>query len=210
MVAARTLVLKGLIEGLVLHAIEREPTHGYGILKEIEESLGEAPNKNQVYPLLQRMEEDGLIRSEEVSEDTRTKQVYHLTRDGESRLREYRTVPPAFKQRMVTLFSIPPPDELEQRVEEGEADIRPAPRPRRSRPPAVGDAWVAEALEYLPASPEVRAPFARVSLNKHPGTGTWTLQVEHHEPGAYEGADVCPLTYLYLATQRLLFEAPEP
>lgn len=206
MVPARTLLLKGLIEGLVLHAIEREATHGYGVLKDLEALMGEAPNKNQVYPLLQRMEEDGLIRSEEVSEDTRTKQVYHLTREGESRLREYRTMPAAFKQRLVELFNIPAPELLAERIEEEGID-EPAPRPRTVPPAPAPDAgWVQRQVEALPRGPEIKAPFAKVSLNRNPGTGTWELTVDHHEPLGYEGAEECPLTYLYLAAQRLLFE----
>ena len=209
---ARSLLLKGLIEGLILQAIEREPTHGYAILKEIEELRGEAPNKNQVYPRLKALEEEGLLVSgeEENGDERSTRQLYSLTRDGEARLREYRTLPAAFKVSMVSLFAIPAADELARRVEDEGADVEPpAPRQEAKRPHGqveVPEGWVYTALEELPHAPEVKAPFAKVSLNRNPGTGTWVLQVDGHEPARYDGEADCPLTFLYLATQRLLFE----
>ena len=209
MVAVRPYLLKGLMEGLVLSAIERQPTHGYGILKEIEDKMGEAPNKNQVYPLLQRLEEDGLLTSEE-DPNRQGSKIYSLTRDGDSRLREYRTLPDEFKQWLVHLFSItagaaqaPPP----AGAEAGEA---PPETPRGALAPVRAPQWVTQVLDQLPEGPVVRAPFAQVRLDRRPNAGQWELKVDHHEPKGYEGWDECPLTFLYLASQKLLFSAPPP
>lgn len=218
MVDAPTLVLKGLLEGLVLLAIEREPTHGYGILKDLEELLGEGPTKSQVYSLLQRLEDDDLIVSEEREEEGRSRVVYRLTAGGQERLDEFRDLPVAFKHRVVDLFDIPPPDDMVAKLEaqghvEELAAMEGAPLPqppRRAGPgepaPDAEPGWVDVRIEELPRGPEVQAPYARFSFDREPGTGTWSLTVEQHRPGSYEGADACPLSYLYQATQRLLFD----
>lgn len=208
----RSLVLKGLMEGLALHAIEREPTHGYGILKQLEAALGERPSKNQVYPLLHQLEDDGYIESEPV-EDARQKQIYHLTPDGEQRLGAYRGLPRPFKNWLAGLFGMPhledgpePPagDEPPTEAEAAEPEPELAPRPVAA---ASGqEAWVPELLAALPDDAEVTAPFASVSVDRHPAQGTWSLTVEHHEPGDHEEADRCSLTFLYLAMQQLLFQ----
>lgn len=218
MVDAPTLVLKGLLEGLVLLAIEREPTHGYGILKDLEELMGEGPTKSQVYSLLQRLEDDDLIVSEEREEEGRTRLVYRLTSGGQERLDEFRDLPVAFKHRVVDLFDIPPRGDMVAELEDqGHIEELAAmeDRPRRQarqaaqQPgsgPTAGPGWIDVRLEELPKGPEVKAPYASFSFDREPATGTWSLTVERHRPGDYEDAEACPLTYLYKATQRLLFE----
>lgn len=200
------------MEGLALHAIEREPTHGYGILKELEVALGERPSKNQVYPLLRQLEEDGYIESEPV-EDARQKQIYHLTTEGEARLGDYRSLPRPFKNWLAGLFGMPhleegppasepsPPDAETQQTDE-------AATPVATRDQLSGeDDWVPKMLAALPEDAQVTAPFASVSVDRHPAQGTWSLTVEHHEPGDHEDAERCSLTFLYLAIQQLLFQA---
>lgn len=206
----RSQVLKGLIEGLVLHALEREPTHGYGILKDLEEALGERPGKNQVYPLLRDLEEEGYIESEPV-EDARTKQLYRLTDRGEERLSAYRSLPHPFKNWIASVFGLPHLSGYGEESEDGEPSQGPQEpdEPARAAEPGTSEGearWVKVQLDALPRGPKVKAPHAEVSIDRAPRRGTWSLTVENHEPGAYEGADACPLTYLYLAVQRLLLE----
>lgn len=217
----RSLVLKGLMEGLALHAIEREPTHGYGILKQLEGALGERPSKNQVYPLLRELEEAGLVEAES-AEGSRQKQVYHLTAAGEERLADFRRLPRPFKNRLAGLFGMPHLSDgpVSHHPEEGPEPEPPvpaadeeaetsddAPHPARLE---AHEAWVPLALEQLPSGPEIKAPFANVSVERNPAQGTWSLTVEQHDPARYEGATRCPLTFLYLAMQQLLFEAELP
>lgn len=218
----RSIAVKGLMEGLVLHAIEREPTHGYGILKDLESALGDRPGKNQIYPLLRELEDEGYVEAE-TAEDGRTKQVYHLTEEGHDRLASYRSLPPPFKNWLASVFGLPhleagrEPAAAQERAPEDEPaherpseptppDEEPGPRPRAPRPAEAG--WVARVAEELPPGAEVKAPHAEISVERTPRTGTWSLTIRHHEPGRYEGAEACPLTFLYLAMQRLLFETP--
>lgn len=212
---ARSQVLKGLIEGLALHAIDEEPTHGYGLLKQLENALGERPSKNRVYPLLRDLEEDGLIESEEV-DDARTKQVYHLTDAGRERLGSFRNLPRPFKRWLAGLFAIDASTAEPAAMLEPDEDREPArePEPEPEQAPArdvdelpADRAWVPATLAGLPAGPPVQAPHARISLDRAPGEGSWTFTVERHQPGEYEDADRCPLTFLYLAVQRLCFQS---
>lgn len=202
----RSLVLKGLMEGLALHAIEREPTHGYGILKELEGALGERPSKNQVYPLLRQLEDDGYVRAEEV-EDGRQKQIYHLTEDGHARLADYRSLPRPFKNWLAGLFGMPHLKDGDE-PDEVPTDREPTPSHPSEKVPALDPdrAWVPQVLETLPEGAKVQAPFATISVDREPAQGTWSLTVHQHDPGAYEGAERCPLTFLYLALEQLVFQ----
>lgn len=204
----RSLAVKGLIEGLVLHAIEREPTHGYGILKDLEAALGERPSKNRVYPLLRDLEEEGFVTSEP-AEDDKTKQIYRLTEAGQARLNEYRALPRPFKDWVASVFGLP---HLEDGGPEPEPTTEPEPEEAPPEPTdgadRTGSSWVRLQLDQLPTGPPVQAPHAEISIERSPREGRWSLTVDRHEPGSYPDADECPLTFLYLATQRLLLEAP--
>jgi DNA-binding PadR family transcriptional regulator len=68
----------------ILVALADEPRHGYGIIKEIEETTGE-PMKSStgtLYLAIERLEEEGLIE-EQASSDHR-RRYYHLTSLGRS------------------------------------------------------------------------------------------------------------------------------
>lgn len=193
-------VLDGLIEGLVLHAIEREPSHGYGILKDLEGAIGTEPSKNRVYRVLRDLEEAGFVASEEVTEASRTRQVYSLTEDGAERLEAYRDLPGPFKTWLAGLFGIDDagPTQGEAAGVEEPARVE------------ADEGWVQARLDELPAGASVQARHAEFSLERSPGQSRWRFEVERHEPGDYAGADACPLTFVYLAIQRLLYEADQP
>jgi PadR family transcriptional regulator, regulatory protein PadR len=95
-------LVRGLLEVLVLDAIGREPRHGYALLRELEDVFGEPPNRNQVYPLLNRLEKDGYLRADR--EEGRGKTRYHLTGKGVELLKEYRVRSPAFRGRIAALW----------------------------------------------------------------------------------------------------------
>ena len=61
------------------------PLHGYGIARRIEQISGDllAVNQGTLYPLLLRLEEEGVIRSTwGSSENNRRARFYRLTRSG--------------------------------------------------------------------------------------------------------------------------------
>jgi DNA-binding PadR family transcriptional regulator len=74
----------------LLALLAKEPAHGYELKTQLEQVFGEAypaPNIGQIYVTLQRLERDGLVRSQDVVQSTRpNKRVYELTDVGREAL----------------------------------------------------------------------------------------------------------------------------
>jgi len=70
----------------LLALLAKEPAHGYELKNLLEQTFGQAypsPNIGQIYVTLQRLERDGLVRSQDVVQATRpNKRVYALTKTG--------------------------------------------------------------------------------------------------------------------------------
>ena len=77
----------------LLALLAKEPAHGYELKTLLEQIFGEAyppPNIGQIYVTLQRLERDGLVRSQDVVQTTRpNKRVYELTEAGREALSEW-------------------------------------------------------------------------------------------------------------------------
>lgn len=86
---ARTDLLQGTLELLILKTLSRETMHGYGIAQRIHQTVDDLikVEDGSLYPALYRMEERGLIESEwGVSENGRRAKYYKLTRAGRKQL----------------------------------------------------------------------------------------------------------------------------
>jgi DNA-binding PadR family transcriptional regulator len=74
----------------LLALLAKEPAHGYELKVALEQTFGQAypsPNIGQVYVTLKRLEQDGLVRSQDVEQTTRpNKRVYELTPAGRAAL----------------------------------------------------------------------------------------------------------------------------
>jgi len=77
----------------LLALLAKEPAHGYELKSQLEQIFGEAypaPNIGQIYVTLQRLERDGLVRSQDVVQATRpNKRVYELTDVGREAVVEW-------------------------------------------------------------------------------------------------------------------------
>lgn len=60
----------------------RQPGYGYGLLDGLRD-LGFAVDANTLYPLLRRLEGQGMLVSEWNTEDARPRKFYRTSRDGE-------------------------------------------------------------------------------------------------------------------------------
>lgn len=71
---------RGDIRWALLEALEEGPAHGYELIVRLEERSGGMwrPSPGSVYPTLQMLEDEELVRSEE----RESKRVYELTDDG--------------------------------------------------------------------------------------------------------------------------------
>ena len=91
-------VPKGNVRGLLLASLMAGPAHGYELMRRLEEQAGGRwrPSPGSVYPLLQLLEDEGLIRGT----DADGRKVYELTEEGRaqadgSRLRDLADGPAA-------------------------------------------------------------------------------------------------------------------
>ena len=78
----------GDMKYVILRLLRDKPRHGYEIIKELEERFGGVytPSPGTVYPTLQLLEDQGLVRGVE----TEGRKVYHITPEGEAFLEEHR------------------------------------------------------------------------------------------------------------------------
>ncbi len=89
MANARTDLLQGTLELLILKTLSRDPMHGYGIAQRIHTDVDDLLKieDGSLYPALYRMEERGWISSEwGVSDNNRRAKFYKLTRAGRKQL----------------------------------------------------------------------------------------------------------------------------
>jgi DNA-binding PadR family transcriptional regulator len=77
----------------LLALLAKESAHGYELKLALEQIFGQAypsPNIGQIYVTLKRLEQDGLVRSQDVEQTTRpNKRVYELTPAGREALRSW-------------------------------------------------------------------------------------------------------------------------
>lgn len=82
-------LLQGTLDLLILKTLMREPLHGWGISKRIQQLSDEVLSVGQgsLYPALHRLEHQGWIIAEWKDSDLgRSAKVYALTRDGRQQL----------------------------------------------------------------------------------------------------------------------------
>ncbi len=83
-------VLKGSLDVLILRALAAEPTHGYGVLRWIEDATGAVIHLDEgsLYPALYRLEDRGWVASDwGTSSNNRRARFYRLTPKGRIQLR---------------------------------------------------------------------------------------------------------------------------
>ena len=90
---------------VILKLLKEKPMHGYEVMKELEEHTRGCykPSPGTVYPTLQWLEDEGLVKCDEVS----GKKVYSITDEGRAFLDEHRsTVEDIFERVDETIESI--------------------------------------------------------------------------------------------------------
>ena len=79
---------RGDVRAALLVLLDEEPRNGYGLMQEIERRSGGAwrPSPGSVYPALQQLEDEGLVRAEESA----GRRLFHLTDAGREYVAEHR------------------------------------------------------------------------------------------------------------------------
>jgi len=93
MARAKTTLLQGTLDLIVLQLLMAEPTNGYDLMLRIQAISKDVLNVNagSLYPALYRLEERGLIRAEWMAtEKGRKAKVYSLTAVGRKQLADER------------------------------------------------------------------------------------------------------------------------
>jgi transcriptional regulator len=86
---ARSELLQGTLDLLILRTLAAGEMHGWGISQRIQQVSDSVlvVNQGSLYPALYRLEEEGWIASEwGASENNRRAKFYRLTRNGERQL----------------------------------------------------------------------------------------------------------------------------
>ena len=86
----------GIIHNLILWIISKEDIHGYGIMKKLDDFFSFENSKcdmkinsSKIYPILSKMEDEGLIIGEwKVNENNKRVKYYSITEDGQQFLNE--------------------------------------------------------------------------------------------------------------------------
>jgi len=90
-VAKDTQLLKGLLEGCILALLDKEITYGYRVVELLVSYGFRDPQESTVYPILNRLEKKGLLKSEKRPSDLGPPRKYYLLTDnGKRELADFR------------------------------------------------------------------------------------------------------------------------
>jgi PadR family transcriptional regulator PadR len=87
---------KGLLDVCVLSILKKEDTYGYKLTQEIKQLLD--TSESSLYPVLRRLESQGLLETYSVEHSGRLRKYYHITAEGITRLGEYISVLKDFRK----------------------------------------------------------------------------------------------------------------
>jgi PadR family transcriptional regulator, regulatory protein PadR len=79
----RSQLLKGILDGCVLAVIEKNPVYGYELSKKLQDIGLQDVSEGTIYPVLLRLQKNGLIRGEmRPSDSGPNRKYYYLTTAG--------------------------------------------------------------------------------------------------------------------------------
>jgi PadR family transcriptional regulator PadR len=85
----QTQLRKGLLDIVVLNLLHHGPSHGYEMVQTMKRIEGLQIREGNIYPVLARLETDGLVSSyTEPSTDGPPRKYYQLTESGQKALEE--------------------------------------------------------------------------------------------------------------------------
>ena len=106
-------LLKGTVDLLIMRALAAGTTHGYGVMRWIEEATGTTlqVDEGSLYPALYRLEDRGWLASEwGVSENNRRARFYRLTPKGRTQLKAETGEFLRFARAMFRALDVPVPE----------------------------------------------------------------------------------------------------
>lgn len=85
--SVRSQLLKGILDGCVLAMIEKEAVYGYELSKKLQDIGLQDVSEGTIYPVLLRLQKNGLIKGElRPSDSGPNRKYYFLTDSGQETL----------------------------------------------------------------------------------------------------------------------------
>ncbi|MBR3866325.1 MAG: helix-turn-helix transcriptional regulator [Butyricicoccus sp.] len=81
-------VSASLLDAIVLAVVAREGTYGYKITQDVRQVM--EVSDSTLYPVLRRLQRDGLLATYDEAVDGRMRRYYRITPAGEVKLAQYR------------------------------------------------------------------------------------------------------------------------
>ncbi len=75
-------ILSDFSQFYILLLLSEGPIHGYGLIKEFKKRTGKTLSAGTIYPFLQKLEEQGLVKRSEKAVGKKPKIIYSLTAKG--------------------------------------------------------------------------------------------------------------------------------
>jgi DNA-binding PadR family transcriptional regulator len=79
-------IVKALLPHIILEATNHQPIHGYQLIKHIRQKHGVSFGPSTIYPVLNKLEQEGLIQSTWQFNGDRPRKVYRITDKGQRSL----------------------------------------------------------------------------------------------------------------------------
>lgn len=81
-------LFRGSLDVMVLSVLAEGKAYGYAIQKQLKQSSGQSIQAGSLYPLLHRLEAEGLIKATWDTTTARERKWYELTATGQKKLRK--------------------------------------------------------------------------------------------------------------------------
>ena len=85
-------ITRNLLDTQLLRLVEAEPMWGYKIKKTVENNLNIKLRHGALYPMLNNLEKEGFLTSQNQRENGRARKVYSITEKGREYLESYYAV----------------------------------------------------------------------------------------------------------------------
>jgi DNA-binding PadR family transcriptional regulator len=85
-------ITRNLLDIQILRLLNAEPMWGYKIKKEVETKFSVKLRHGALYPLLNTMEQKGLLKSKKQQQGGRTRKIYAITEKGREYIETYDSI----------------------------------------------------------------------------------------------------------------------
>jgi DNA-binding PadR family transcriptional regulator len=85
-------IIKNLLDVQLLRMVQAQPLWGYKIKKKVEANFNVKLRHGALYPMLNKLEQQGFLTSQRQTKGGRARKVYTITKDGKTYLQSYYSI----------------------------------------------------------------------------------------------------------------------